>query len=278
MKRIVLGVVLLFLLVVLGGWPSSVSASAPRQQGWWTSSPVPRPDAPDDGLVVEGGVAAPTSYAALVYDVGEGATVGALTLAVAADSATTPNSSLQACPLDEAAIQPEQGGAMADAPAYDCGTSVTAGPASDGASYELDVASLVRDGVLAVAIVPSTPADRVVLAAPGDDSLAVQRPAATPSGDPAGEATVPAPAASPPPASSNDFDVEPAPVADETPTTTVSVGRTERVAASPELDEIDEVDDGLAERGTLLLVLAGGIVLLGGWLAVGRNAAMRAAN
>jgi hypothetical protein len=62
---------------------------------------------------------------------------------------------------------------MADAPAYDCATSVQAVLSSDGAAYEFDATALVGDGALAVAILPTAPTDRVVLSPPTADSLTV---------------------------------------------------------------------------------------------------------
>ena len=69
---------------------------------------------------------------------------------------------------------------MANAPAFDCARRATAGPSSDGTTYTFDVAPLVSGGVLAVALLPAMPADRVVLAAPDGNSLAVETPAAQP--------------------------------------------------------------------------------------------------
>jgi hypothetical protein len=65
-----------------------------------------------------------------------------------------------------------QGGPLADAPAYDCAKPVPATVASDG-SFLFDGSTLVRDGVLAVAILATGPTDRVPLIRPGDDSLTV---------------------------------------------------------------------------------------------------------
>ena len=61
---------------------------------------------------------------------------------------------------------------MADAPAFDCAKPVPATVASDG-SFLFDASALVRDGVLAVAVLATGPADRVPLIRPGDDSLTV---------------------------------------------------------------------------------------------------------
>jgi hypothetical protein len=65
-----------------------------------------------------------------------------------------------------------QGGPLAEAPAYDCARPVAATVASDG-SFLFDASTLVRDGVLAVAVLATGPTDRVPLIRPGDDSLTV---------------------------------------------------------------------------------------------------------
>jgi hypothetical protein len=140
--------------------------------------PVPPPPAPPDvpsgGSLVQGGPSSPNAYAALVYQLAQGATIGDLTLKVASGSATTSGSKLQVCPLTNPTIHGEQGGPMADAPQYDCSKKTTAQPVSGGGSYQFNVSSFVADGALAVAILPTSPSDRVVFIAPGGDSLAVQ--------------------------------------------------------------------------------------------------------
>jgi hypothetical protein len=77
---------------------------------------------------------------------------------------------------------------MADAPAFDCAAPVTAAPSGDGASYEFDVAALGDDGSLAVAILPTTPTDRVVLSSPGAGSLVTSGAEAAGSGGGGGAA------------------------------------------------------------------------------------------
>lgn len=115
------------------------------------------------------------AFGALSYDVPEGATVGKLTLTVAPNSATTPSTTLELCPLTSQSFKPEEGGAMSDAPSYSCAHNVTAAPTSS--SYQFDVSSLVSSGSLAVAILPTSPSDRVVLSQPDTKSLDVQAPA-----------------------------------------------------------------------------------------------------
>ena len=173
---------------------TSARADVPSEQGWWTSanpggvggvaapaSPPAPPDVPQNGLLVQGG---PTStsgaadtgaaaFAALIYQLPDGATVGPLTLSVAASSATTPTTTLELCALTTQQFRAEQGGPMSDAPAFDCTKNVTA--AQSSSSYQFNVASLVSNGALAVAILPTSPTDRVVLSQPGDQSLTVQQ-------------------------------------------------------------------------------------------------------
>jgi hypothetical protein len=160
----------------------AASAAAPAAAGWWTSlnpgstlgspTPPPPPDVPSDGLLVEGGAdSTPTAFAALVYELSPGMAAGKLTLTVAANSATTPASSLQLCALSNPTIIVEHGGPMADAPTYNCSAKLTTAPSADGSRYEVDVARLVVDGVLAVAVLPTSQTDRVVLAAPDASSL-----------------------------------------------------------------------------------------------------------
>jgi hypothetical protein len=87
---------------------------------------------------------------------------------------TTPNSVLQLCVLHGPAFQPEQGGPAADAPSFDCSRNASASRSGTDTAYKFDVTSLVSDGELAIAILPTSPADRVVLDQPGVQSLAVQ--------------------------------------------------------------------------------------------------------
>ena len=92
----------------------SAGADPPTQQGWWWTAnqgpgpfgipvppPPPPPDVPADGLLVQGGSSdtSPSAYAAVVYDVPAGATVGQLTLAVTPNSGTTPAATVRACAL-----------------------------------------------------------------------------------------------------------------------------------------------------------------------------------
>jgi hypothetical protein len=165
-------------------------AMAPDQQGWWTSldagsvpevgslpSPTP-PDVPAQGLLVEGPSSSPVAYAALVYYLPVGSTASTLTLTIAANSASTPGTTLELCPLVNPVLNPEQGGPTSDAPAYDCTKNLSAGPDSAGSGYQFQVSSFVSDGSLAVVILPTGLTDRVVFDQPDANSLAVQSPPA----------------------------------------------------------------------------------------------------
>ena len=187
---LVLATVLATPAVLAGLGAKPAGAMAPDQQGWWTSldagsvpevgslpSPAP-PDVPAQGLLVEGPSSSPVAYAALVYYLPAGATATTLTLTIAANSASTPKTTLELCPLVNPVLNPEQGGPTSDAPAYDCAKNVSAGPDSEGSGYQFQVSSFVSDGSLAVAILPTGLTDRVVFDQPDANSLAVQSPPA----------------------------------------------------------------------------------------------------
>src|SRR5207248_3179018 len=130
----------------------------------------PPPDVPSGGLLVQGGSGSPdagnTAFAALVYDVGLDSTVGRLSLTQASPSASTPGATLVVCPLLTASINPADGGPMTDAPKYDCKSKVTGkaqGAAPNPVTYQFDVASLVSNGTLAIAILPNDASTRVAL-------------------------------------------------------------------------------------------------------------------
>jgi len=184
MRRVVAAAAIVAGSVGLAG--SAARADAPRDQGWWTvtnpgaaalpvalpAAPPGPPDVPARGLLIQaGGGGAPTAYAALLYELDPGATPGKLTLPIAPNSVTTPSATLQICQLLQPINHPEQGGPIADAPPYNCAHKVTAAPSADGRSYAFDASSLVSDNLVAVAILPTGPADRVVFDAPGPDSL-----------------------------------------------------------------------------------------------------------
>ncbi len=199
MKRLltIAGLTWAVAVTTIGLMAAPAGAAAPRDQGWWTVTsaglPVPTaPDVPPRGLLVQGGGGgSPTAVAAVLYELDPGTTATTLTLTVAPSSATTPSATLQACPLLQPIVHPEQGGPMTDAPSYNCGRKATAAP--QGNSYRFDVSGLASDSIVAVAILPNGPVDRIVLSEPDSNSLATQpgSAAATPSADDAASAAVP---------------------------------------------------------------------------------------
>jgi len=197
----------------------AASAEAPDQSGWWTSAPVAvAPDAPSDGLVVQGGqdTNQPTSFAAVSYAL-SGATAEKLKLTVASGSASTPSATLALCPLSTSGFSPAQGGSSSDAPKFDCTNKVTAAPSSDGTTYTFDVASLVRSEALAVAIVPTTSTDRVVFQKPDDSSLQTSAAASSDFTSSDSSSFTTPDASSPPSETSLDLSTAPVPSASSPP-------------------------------------------------------------
>jgi hypothetical protein len=170
-----------------GTWTSPARADAPVDQGWWTSttpaglpvSGVTPPDVPAQGLLVQGGPGATTgngdtgatAYAALVFGLAPGATVGNLTLTTAPSSLSTPGAVLELCRLTDSAFSSAQGGPISDAPPYDCSQNVTAPESTSDSSFTFAVGQLESGHQLAVAVLPTNPLERVVLAAPGENAL-----------------------------------------------------------------------------------------------------------
>ena len=182
MRRLLLACVVA--VMALGVIAAPARADAPRDQGWWTATnpgglptaPPAPPDVPGNDLLIQGGGGgAPTAFAAVLYELSPGTTVSNLTLTIAPNSAMTPSTTLQICPLLQPINHPEQGGPMSDAPPYNCAHKVTAAPGADAKSYQFNAADLVSNGLLAVAILPSGPVDRVVLSAPDANSLTTQQ-------------------------------------------------------------------------------------------------------
>lgn len=157
----------------------SALAAEPVVQGWWTVSspgglpaqPPSAPDVPSDGLLVQGGPSSPGALAALDFQLLEGETAGTLSLQVAPNTATTPSAMLVLCPLTVPRFSPEQGGPLADAPAYDCAKKVVAQLDSAGTTFTADVGSLVSQGSLAIALLPGDTTSRIVLNKPGASAL-----------------------------------------------------------------------------------------------------------
>lgn len=191
-RRLLLAGAFVSIVALGGGFPGRAMADAPSQEGWWTSANATgslgltgagtsaSPDVPSGGLLVEGGPGSASgngdtgavAYAGLLYELAQGDTATTLTLTVAPQSATTPTATLQLCPLTVQGFRSEAGGPMSDAPPYDCTTGVTAAQTSN--AYEFNVSSLAANGALAIAILPTSPTDRVVLSKPDDQSLQVK--------------------------------------------------------------------------------------------------------
>jgi hypothetical protein len=106
--------------------PATAEAAEITASGWWTTTPVAvAPDA-QGGLVVQGGPQAdqPVSYAAVQFTLENGETASALSLTTAPSSGSTPGTTLTVCPLTDS-FAPADGGAMADAPRYDCSSKAS---------------------------------------------------------------------------------------------------------------------------------------------------------
>jgi hypothetical protein len=295
---------LAFLFVVMSATLiGSARAAAPDLQGWWTAGipvvgvPLPAPpDVPADGLLVQGGAdaASPTAYAALVFQL-ETSTVarGQLTLNVSASSAAVPGSQLQLCPLTTTLFSPEQGGAWADAPAYSCATQIAGTASQDGHSYRFAVEGLVVDGVLAVAVVPTAPTDRVVLAHPGADALStvVAVPTAGPgTTGPSSPGSSPWTDATPRPATENAAGIAPLP---DQGSVTGAAGPAPHVAPQPSAGAdpatltpasghafiaADGAGVGTGPRPLAVAVLAAGLLLAAAAWGVGQRAGLAVAD
>jgi hypothetical protein len=264
-------------------WLSApAAATPPTRQGWWKARVVvagldlsallapPTADVPADGLLVAGGTTsnAPQAYAAVAYDLGGGALEGPLRLLPHPSAASVPGSGAMVCPLDNPVFQPSQGGFADTAPKYDCLGAVVA-TVDDKGAYVFDVTTLQREGIVAVAILPTTATSRIVFAVPGADSLPVGAAAAptvpppvndtapvvadTPSFAPGGIVGTP-PAARAPTVTTNDT-----PAAAPLPSPSAPVVSAIRAAAS----------EGSAPRAYVMLALAA--LAGGGWIFAGRD-------
>jgi hypothetical protein len=170
--------------LVGAGLLTPAAAAPPARQGWWRASvevlgvdltallDPSSVDVPSDGLLVAGGSSPgePQAYAAVAYDLAGATLTGPLRLAPHPTAASVPGSTAVACPLDDAAFAPAQGGRADEGPGYDCLGSVPGTVAEDGA-YLFDLSTLQRGDSVAVAILPGTNTSRIVFAAPGDESL-----------------------------------------------------------------------------------------------------------
>lgn len=267
-------------IVALGSVSVMLPAHAASgvEAGWWTAVPVvASPDAPADGLFVQGGPASDgaVAYAAVAYSLAPGESPVSLRLSVLKGSASTPNTTLAVCPLVES-FTPKQGGPMEEAPAFDCATRTTAALSADGTTYTFDVASLSGSSSLALAILPTAPTDRVVLERPNADSLAAdtasvasalpEQPTSStePSSDPAAPAAVP---------EVDVFDVILPSLVDTTPPSAAPIETPSEVAtASPSAiaGQLNEADrGGSALPALLFMTLALAAAAL--WLFAGRT-------
>lgn len=171
------GVALVLAVATVAAWASPAPADGPSAQGWWATggevaATALSPDVPPDGLLVQGGTDGPSAYSALRFSLPPDAVIGELTLHL--ESVSTPESELRACRLTED-FRPAQGGDMSEAPEYDCADEVTAAVGRDDDSVALPVAGLAGEGELAVALLPSAAADRLVFDEPDGDALEVRR-------------------------------------------------------------------------------------------------------
>jgi hypothetical protein len=168
-RRLGLSISSALLVAIVAAAPAHAAESV--EAGWWTSTPVPvAPDAPDGGLVVQAAADPnqPFSYAAVAYDLAGGELPTSLTLTVADGSVSTTGATLALCPLTTG-FAPSQGAPISEAPSFDCTMSATAAP--DGATYQFDVTQVYDGQSLALAVLATAPADRVVLAPPSADGL-----------------------------------------------------------------------------------------------------------
>ena len=269
---------------------SPAAAAGPAVDGWWTASPVPLTPDPEAGLLVQGSPDAeqPLAYAAVAFTLDDGETASLLTLTVPADAVATPGASLTVCPLVEP-FQPEHGAPSDRAPGYDCTTSVTAVP--DGTTYVVDVAGLGGSGELAVALLPSTSVDRIVLGRPSDDALTTE---AASSGSTSSSSSASSPSSSSSSASSSagtasagssTSGAAPRPSSSATPRTPAvpapaaavpaaapaSSAQAQAPVAAPASAPVSSVDGGGGTNGRVILVLA--LVAIAGalWLASGHS-------
>jgi len=186
--------------LVLGGlaWMFALpaGAAAPNKDGWWSEintgtgipAPVP-PQVPSNGLYIENGYSGPVAIAALTFAVPAGAAVGSVTLQVAGSPILTKPP--VACPIAPASLgyKAVQDGAWTARPTYQCSVAQVTGTVSSGdTSVSFDAGPLLRDGTVALVILPGGPADAVAFDPPGSDALAIV-PAGSPPPAPATPST-----------------------------------------------------------------------------------------
>jgi hypothetical protein len=262
--------------VVLGAlWLSAAPAGwavSSVRAGWWTTAPVAlAPEASADQLVLQGGAdpGAPVSYAAMAFELEEGEMPSSVRVEVAPGSASTPNAVLTACPLSATEFEAARGGPSADAPAYDCATSVTAEPkAGDIVTYEFDVSAFPASGTLALAVLATTVSDRVVLAVPTTSSLASNIEASPPSDASGGAGAFDDPMPVTSEAFTSDVSYAPTDFAVPDLPSVVQLGKNPELAAAPAKDAIPlanavSTSETTTDNSGLLAALCIGLVALG---------------
>jgi hypothetical protein len=196
-------------LAVLGLTPAqSAMAESPTEvvHGWWTQAAaapgVPgalvAPDAPTEGLVVQGGAdgVGPISFAALAFSYEAGSVPTVLRLPLASGSVAA-GTALQACAV-LGPVNPASGGPMSEAPSYDCSAAVPATVEADAVTFDVSALATSADE-LKVALLAAGPGDRIVFAKP-DVSVLTLRDVGSSSSAPE-PAPEPEPAEVPEPAS-----------------------------------------------------------------------------
>jgi hypothetical protein len=222
MRRLCLAAGLVGLVLALLADPAP--AQAPDAQGWWyvAGSPlgIAPPYVPEEGLYVASNPSGPEAVSALRFTLAGGGAAGTLQLQVAGEIRGTPV--VGVCAVAEP-WEPGQAGQLMDAPACEAGAVGVPGTvAEDGTSVSFPVATLVRDGVLDVAIVPGqdasgvNPTFQLAFEKPGPEALPPSGDASgSPSSSPGEPAPAfepaPSPAIEPPPPSSSAADFVPEP-------------------------------------------------------------------
>lgn len=271
---------------------TAIAAGAPPSTGWWTTANVPvraavapmATDVPEGGLLLQAGPDGPSAYGAVEFELAGGEVPVLLRLRTADGSGTSPGSGVVACALTEP-FEPADGGPMSDAPGYDCGSSVRARAIDDGVSFELDLASFAGGPVLALALLPEGRADRVVLAAPGDDVLEVRADpttadAAAFGADPASSAPSAVPAAplrstfAVPAPAVDGIDAPPAATL-ELALVTPPVETRTRAAAAPSAATTGASPASTGRSARQVLAVLAVVVMVGAWTLASRNAGGR---
>ena len=152
----------------------SAAAATKAAHGWWwrpqtgvLGTAIPPAGVPEDGLAVEALPDGPTAVAALRYVLDTGESQPVLELKVADQQGEV---AIQAC----AATQhwsSDHGGPWDERPTYDCGGAAEGRSSKDGATWQWELATLVRRQRLDVVLVPAAGSGRVTFEPPDDASL-----------------------------------------------------------------------------------------------------------